>query len=731
MTSVIPRWTAFGVVALAILVACGGGHAPVEEGTGQLQGVVLDAAPQSSRVYLDLNNNQSHDEGEPQTAVAPDGTFVLDVGARTNAELASALLVAERPQSAALFAPAAAFIRESSTGTGKARTTRAVISPLTTLVAVEVAFNGMTPAEAVSSVQNEYGLVGKDLLADYGAHGDVALRRLGNAVSAGLAERHGQASGLITQFMGLKTQLAALAKARDIPSSQSTAIAESPQSAVISAAGRTRFIVKLRDWVAKPRVKGAAAAMAHGGEMTRDFSRALKGYVVNVPNDRVQAFLLAMQQDPEVDFTEMDQPVRISQTVQSNATWGIDRTDQRDLPLTTSYSYLATGAGVHAYIIDTGIRTTHVEFTGRTAAGFNAVADGNGTNDCHGHGTHVAGTVGGSTWGMAKGVKLVPVRVLDCFGSGFISEVIAGVDWVAANGVRPAVANMSLGGGVSEALDAAVANSVSSGITFVVAAGNSNANACNFSPARAPSAITVGATTSSDVRASFSNFGTCVDIFAPGNSITSAAITSDTGSTTMSGTSMASPHTAGLAALYLQSHVSASPADVLAAILAAASTDKISSISIGAGSPNALIYTDLASQSAPPEPPISGPQPPISGPQPPISAPEPPPAPGLSVGALSSRAAVSSRGWKAMVTVAVRNPATNALVAGVAVNGAFTVGGSRVSCRTGTNGTCTVTSGTIALATMQTTFTVSGLALRSLPYDPAHNLVTSIVVTKP
>ena len=236
------------------------------------------------------------------------------------------------------------------------------------------------------------------------------------------------------------------------------------------------------------------------------------------------------------------------------ATWGLDRIDQRSLPLNNTYTYNATGAGVKAYIIDTGIRTTHTQFGGRAIDGFDAIDSALPAADCNGHGTHVAGTVGGTTYGVAKGVTLVAVRVLDCNGSGSTSGVIAGINWVTGNHAAgaPAVANMSLGGGASSALDKAVRNSIADGVTYALAAGNDNTNACNQSPARTAEALTVGSTTSSDARSSFSNFGTCVDLFAPGSSITSAWNTNDTATNTISGTSMATPHVAGAAALYLQ-----------------------------------------------------------------------------------------------------------------------------------------------------------------------------------
>jgi serine protease len=274
---------------------------------------------------------------------------------------------------------------------------------------------------------------------------------------------------------------------------------------------------------------------------------------------------------------------------QPNATWGLDRIDQRNLPLNATYNYDTNAVNVDVYIIDTGIRAAHVEFGGRVTNGYTAVSDGNGTNDCNGHGTHVAATVGGSIYGVAKSVELHPVRVLGCNGSGSTSGVIAGVNWVAANHSTPAVANMSLGGGASTALDDAVRSAIASGVTFAIAAGNSNANACNSSPARVAEALTVGSTTSTDARSSFSNFGLCLDLFAPGSSITSAWHTSNTATNTISGTSMAAPHVAGVAALYLAVNPSASPSAVHAAVVNNATPNKVTGA--GSGSPNRLLYS--------------------------------------------------------------------------------------------------------------------------------------------
>ena len=331
-----------------------------------------------------------------------------------------------------------------------------------------------------------------------------------------------------------------------------------------------------------------------GGDVLFTYQHALTGMTVQLTD--LQASLLGIL--PGVLAIEPDRTVAAIAT-QNNATWGLDRVDQPLLPLDNRYQYPNSGGqDVTVYVVDTGLRSTHSDFTGRVSPGRNFVSSGGflfgggsvdpaDTEDCNGHGTHVAGTAVGTTWGVAKQANIAPVRVLGCNGSGSNSGVIAGVDWVAGNHRKPAVANMSLGGTNSTALDTAVRNAVNAGVTMVVAAGNDNVNACNGSPNRVAEALTVGATTREDRRSSFSNYGACVDLFAPGSDITSAWYQSDTQTASLNGTSMAAPHAAGAAALYLAANPSASPSAVNLALVNDAVTGVIGNA--GSQSPNRLL----------------------------------------------------------------------------------------------------------------------------------------------
>jgi subtilisin family serine protease len=353
-----------------------------------------------------------------------------------------------------------------------------------------------------------------------------------------------------------------------------------------------RFIVTLNE---NADLAAVATLLSELGiESNLEFSGALSALTSRLTSEQITT----LANDPNVAFLERDFQIRLVDPVrdiriqsQAGAPWGLDRIDSPNLPLDSVYNYNRTGSNVKAYVVDTGVRTTHVDFGGRVSSGFSSISDGNGVNDCNGHGTHVAGTIAGQTFGVAKSATIVPVRVLSCEGSGTLSGVIAGLDWIGANHIpgTPAVVNLSLGGAASSTLDAAVSGLIEKGISVVVAAGNSSADACTFSPARVPAAITVAASTSSDSFASWSNFGNCVDVIAPGAGIVSSWASSDTASAISSGTSMAAPHVAGAIALMLEDGF-IEPGVVAANLSATASKDKITNI--GPGTLNALVFTD-------------------------------------------------------------------------------------------------------------------------------------------
>ena len=359
------------------------------------------------------------------------------------------------------------------------------------------------------------------------------------------------------------------------------------RTGVILDAGSADAIANSYIVVLKPGETGVGSASQklisrYGGQVATTYTAAVRGFHATMAAG--QAAHLAA--DPSVQYVVQDATVGAAD--QPTPTWGLDRLDQRSLPLSKSYS-APSAAGVTAYVIDSGIRISHKEFGGRARSGWDFVDDDANADDCKGHGTHVAGTIGGATFGVARDVKLVSVRVLDCNGSGSYSSILGGIDWVTAHAVKPAVANMSLGGPVNKAIDDAVSRSIAKGITYAVAAGNDSRDACKQSPAHASAAITVGATDQKDARGSFSNYGSCLDIFAPGVRILSASNSSNTASMTMSGTSMASPHVAGAAALVLAAHPGWTPAQVRDDLVGRADAGLVTNP--GQGSPNKLLFT--------------------------------------------------------------------------------------------------------------------------------------------
>ena len=425
-----------------------------------------------------------------------------------------------------------------------------------------ISISAVFPVSASASNATDYVVVGQD--------GSVEVQRLTTSQAIGL---------------GADSDIRMVAPNKSIQLNETSTDnilgLDAPAGSQVGDVIPDRYIVQFTS-----RTASAVAAASLAENVAAFFTNSVNGFVADLSPEEVAD----LQANPNVVDIEPDRVVGVDAD-QAGAPWGLDRIDQRFNPRDGKYTYTNTGEAVTAYIIDTGILSTHTEFAGRVRSGFTSISDGAGSNDCHGHGTHVAGTVAGTTYGVAKSAQLVPIRVLSCTGWGSTSGVIAGIEWAITNHIAgtPAVANMSLGGGLSSALNAAVARAVADGITMVVAAGNSNANACGASPASEPLAITVGATGSTDVRASFSNFGSCVDVFAPGVSVTSSYIRSTTDITSMSGTSMAAPHVAGVAALYLQTNPSATPATVASTLLAASTPNVV--VDAGVASPNRLVYS--------------------------------------------------------------------------------------------------------------------------------------------
>ncbi|WP_433210145.1 S8 family serine peptidase [Dactylosporangium sp. CS-047395] len=403
----------------------------------------------------------------------------------------------------------------------------------------------------------------------------------------------------------LRTTLIAAAVTAGLVGAGTPALA-SPEGTILGAneAGsiRDRYIVVFKDTVAAGTTAADANRLAtqSGGTVRRSFSKTLKGFSAQLTEKAAKR----LAANPLVDYVQQDKTVKVADT-ESNAPWGLDRIDQVSRPLSGTYTYPAPASGVTAYVLDTGIRMSHTDFQGRARSGYDFVDNDTDASDCQGHGTHVAGTVGGATYGVAKGVRLVGVRVLGCDGSGSYSGIIAGIDWITANAQKPAVVNMSLGGDADGSVDQAVRNSIAAGITYAVAAGNAATDACAMSPARTAEAITVGATDQNDARASFSNYGSCLDIFAPGVAITSDSKDSDTGTTVMSGTSMATPHVAGAAALFLSANPTATPSQVRDALVAGSVNNAVTDP--GAGSPNRLLNLVPTTTTAPTHQPESAP----------------------------------------------------------------------------------------------------------------------------
>ncbi|WP_369373721.1 S8 family peptidase [Streptomyces sp. cg36] len=381
---------------------------------------------------------------------------------------------------------------------------------------------------------------------------------------------------------------AQLAHATNRPSAPS---APPAQVRRIADAIADQYIVVLKDTAAPGGTPAAVARLArtHGGTVSHTYGTVLHGYAARMTDRQARATAA----DPAVAYVEQDARQRVSATQGNPPSWGLDRIDQRSLPLDKSYTYPGTASNVTAYLVDSGLRTTHAQFQGRASIGVDEVGDGRGGQDCLGHGTHVAGTVGGKDYGVAKGVKLVAVRVTDCHDSASTSAIIAAADWITAHAVKPAVVNMSINStSVISSEDTAIKKSIAAGITWVVSSGNKNTDACHNSPGDIAAAVVVNNADSGDRRRSDSDYGSCTDLFAPGTAIDSAWNGSDTATKQLTGTSMAAPHVTGAAALWLSAHPDAPPADVAKHLTDTATPNKISGA--GSGTPNRLLYIGAA-----------------------------------------------------------------------------------------------------------------------------------------
>jgi aqualysin 1 len=465
---------------------------------------------------------------------------------------------------------------------------------------------------------------------------------------------------------------------------------------------RSRYIVVFHDRAQDVTQQAQAMANGAGTRPEHIYTRVLKGFSITLPTQGASAFLEAMRRHPLVDYIEPDQPVSASDLVmEAAASWGLDRIDQRS-GLDGYYGYDSTGLGVRVYVLDSGVRATHVEFGGRVLPGYSLVNDSLGTGDCTGHGTQVASVAAGRTFGAAKSASIVPVRVFDCNNNTSWSTVIAGLDWIAAQGVRPAVVNLSLSGGLSSTTETAITSLYNQGIVATAAAGNEGVDACTRSPSRQPIVMTVGATQRSpdggDSRLGLSNYGTCVDLFAPGSGIRMASHLSDIATTSNVGTSFSAPHAAGLLARLFEENPAATPAEVSALLQARATVGTV--MSAGPDSPVLMLYSgsDAAPANA-----------------------------SIRVANLSASRKASGKSWTATVRLTVRDLYARP-VAGARVSGRFSTASSDQACTTDSAGSCSLTSPSMSTGVASTTLTVTGVSGNG-PYAPAYDYSNALTVS--
>lgn len=724
-----------------------------------LEGTVLTSSTKlpistSTEVFIDHNQNFILDDNETLASVKPHiGQFTLEIPALTPAQLESSFLVARNSpvpgQTYYLASPLAAYV--STNPNGGYTSQSAVISPLTSLVAGEMLSNQQTLAEATSMVNQI--TKNSQPLENYVLSSNNNAAQLAQSVISSWkpASTDTDLSSLQSSFTNNSdiTKGSLLASHQDSINSSSISFMKpsAVPNGIVNLAGSSFVVVYKQGGAGNPNdhiaannirremeVTGQEIARKYGGTFKFAYSSAIRGFSLAIPNVKVQDFVDGMQRNPNVDFIEEDFPVHLDAGSQVPLNWGLDRIDQNNLPLNHSYSYTNDGTGVNAYIVDTGLNSNHQEFSGRVNPGFSSIQDDLGTTDCRGHGTHVAGIVGGSTYGVAKNIKITPIKIFDCNGTSSISGIVAGIDWIIQNGRLPGVINMSIGISVSHTIDQAVNSAYDAGYVVVASAGNFAGRACDQSPARASKVITVGSSDVTDVKSYYSNYGVCVDVFAPGSSILSSWFSDNTASKYLNGTSMSSPHVAGVAALILQSYPNAKPQEINYAILNA-STKNVMVGDLGTDSPNRLLRITNAPDFTPFNQPIY--IPPINTPLPPIPPEDPPsrkPKIDFRIAAIKSisaqRIKVTKSTWKTNTTITIY-ASNKGPVHEATVTIKFSVGGANLTCTTNSAGVCSIPSGVISSSKKSTVLTVTGLSGENLGYLAKINKVKTLTIKKP
>lgn len=732
-----------------VLYACSAGDNLLETtGSTTIQGNVLTfqthQKPLLSQVFLDANQNFQLDENELVVNASPEtGQFELEMKNLNQRPIASLYLVAKQTeigQETYFASPLAAYVIPTSDDQYK--TLHALISPLTSLVVSEILVNHLSLVQAQESVsaiaKNINVLFWNKQRHQLSIHQVIEQIRP-NWQSIKNNDSVTALDNLLSNSQVAKFNLTqATYNPHHTTELADEIIRQDPPSDLIPISSDKKMVVILKSNLGNlnhlntanesvdaqtfslQQIQAAAQNLLipFQAQATEVFTNVVQGFSTNISSQNIDQFLEQTLNNPLVDKVVEDTPIFINNTLtQTNPSWGLDRLDQFSLPLSSSYQYQQDGTGVNAYVMDTGIRASHVEFTKRVLPGFSAIADGKGTQDCMGHGSHVAGILGGTTYGVAKNIHITPVRVLDCKGGGSLSSLLAGFDWIMKYGKLPAVINMSIGGNPSDVLDYAVSNAVKAGFVVVTSAGNNSDDSCLQSPARNYEVINVGSSDIHDAKSYFSNYGQCVDLFAPGSGIISSWWNSDTETRELSGTSMSAPFVAGVAALYLQNYPKASPLEVRNALYNSASSNQLKGY-IGNQSPNRLLSITPELNFAATEKPI-------------YIAPIVIQFRMVYIASIThTKVKVSSSSWRTIITIKM-NATNDGTLRQANIVGGFSVGGKNLSCTTDVMGVCSISSGLISKSKTFTTFTVNDIAGERLLYFKKGNKINSVKITRP